>query len=56
MTEEIQEIMKDLKERTARGADGVSGYTLKVCRQLIRHDIIEGSLKMEKVLREWKKS
>ena len=56
---EIEEMMKELDRRNERkGPDGVSGYILKECRQKIAepiHDIIECSIKTEKVPKEWKK-
>ena len=42
--EEIKEIMNELDEKRAIGADGVSGYMLKECKQEMAesiHDIIE---------------
>ena len=55
---ETEEMMKELDERKAIRPDGVSGYILKECRQEMDepiHDIIECSIKTEKVPNEWKK-
>ena len=52
---EIKEMMKKLDERKAIGPYGVSGYILKECRQEMAepiHDIIECSIKIEKVPKE----
>ena len=56
---EIEEMMKELDERKAIGLDAGSGYILKECRQEIAepfHDIIECSIKTEKVPKEWKRA
>ena len=50
---------KELDERKAIGPGGVSGYILKECRQKMGepiHDIMECSIKTEKVLKEWRRA
>ena len=45
--------------KQAIGPDGISGYILKECRQEMGepiHDIIECSIKTEKVPKEWKRA
>ena len=56
---EIEEMMKELDEWKAVEPDEVLGYILKECRQEMAepiHDIIECSIKTEKVLKEWKRA
>ena len=51
--------MKELDERIAIGADGVSDYILKECRQEMGesiHDTIECSIEAEKFPKEWKRA
>ena len=57
--EKIKEMMKESDERKSIGPDWVSGYILKECRQEMAepiHDIIECSIKAEKVPKEWKRA
>ena len=56
---EIEKKMKELDERKIIRPDGVSEYILRKCRQEMaepNNDIIECSIKTEKVPKEWRRA